>query len=95
MKNILNNKLVERYSRQIVLKDIGTAGQKLIMKSKVLIIGTGGLGCPIADYLSRAGVGTIGIVDFDKVNLSNIHRQPMYNSKDIGKSKVIILKKAV
>ena len=95
MKNILNNKLVERYSRQIVLKDIGTAGQKLIMKSKVLIIGTGGLGCPIADYLSRAGVGTIGIVDFDKVNLSNIHRQPMYNSKDIGKFKVEVIKNKI
>tara|TARA_Y100000590_G_scaffold422531_1_gene527363 strand:- start:428 stop:1183 length:756 start_codon:yes stop_codon:yes gene_type:complete len=95
MKNILNNKLVERYSRQIVLKDIGTAGQKLIMKSKVLIVGTGGLGCPIADYLSRAGVGTIGIVDFDKVNLSNIHRQPMYNSKDIGKFKVEVIKNKI
>jgi len=95
MKNILNNKLVERYSRQIVLKNIGTAGQKLIMKSKVLIVGTGGLGCPIADYLSRAGVGTIGIVDFDKVNLSNIHRQPMYNSKDIGKFKVEVIKNKI
>ena len=92
MKNRLNKKLIERYSRQIVLKDIGIIGQKKILNSKVLIVGAGGLGCPIADYLSRAGVGTIGIADFDKINLSNIHRQNLYNSKDIGKYKVDIVK---
>ena len=74
MKNILNKKLIERYSRQIVLKDVGPLGQKKIIKSKVLVVGAGGLGCPVIDYLSRAGVGNIGVIDHDKVNTSNIHR---------------------
>ncbi len=92
MKKKLDRKNIERYSRQIVLKDVGVIGQKAIIKSKVLIIGAGGLGCPIADYLCRAGIGTIGIADFDKVNLSNIHRQSLYNTKDVGKFKVKVLK---
>ena len=95
MKNNLNKKLIERYSRQIVLKDVGVVGQKKIRSSKVLIVGAGGLGCPIADYLSRAGVGTIGIADFDKINLSNIHRQNLYNSKDVGKYKVDVVKEKI
>ena len=95
MKNILTKKLVERYSRQIVLKNVGPSGQKKIIKSRVLIVGAGGLGCPAIDYLSRAGVGNIGIIDHDKVNISNIHRQSLYNSKDIGKFKVNILKKKI
>ena len=95
MKNSLNKKLIERYSRQIVLKDVGVVGQKAICNSKVLIVGAGGLGSPIADYLSRAGVGKIGVADFDKVNLSNIHRQSLYNSKDIGKFKVHVLKEKI
>ena len=95
MKNILNKKLIERYSRQLVLKDVGTTGQKIIIKSKVLVVGAGGLGCPVIDYLSRAGVGNIGIIDDDKVNISNIHRQSLYDSKDIGKSKVIVIKKKI
>ena len=93
MKNILNKKLIERYSRQLVLKDVGTIGQKIIIKSKVLVVGAGGLGCPVIDYLSRAGVGNIGIIDDDKVNISNIHRQSLYDSSDIDKYKVIVLKK--
>jgi adenylyltransferase/sulfurtransferase len=95
MKNILNKKLIERYSRQIVLKDVGPEGQKKIIKSKVLVVGAGGLGCPVIDYLSRAGVGNIGIIDNDKVNISNIHRQSLYNSRDIGKFKVSVLKKKI
>ena len=95
MKNILNKKLIERYSRQIVLKDVGPVGQKKIIKSRVLVVGAGGLGCPVIDYLSRAGVGNIGIIDHDKVNISNIHRQSLYNSKDIGKFKVSVLKKKI
>ena len=71
MKNSLNKNQIERYSRQIVLKNVGATGQKKISNSKVLIVGAGGLGCPIVDYLSRAGVGTIGIADFDKIKLSN------------------------
>ena len=93
MKNILNKKLIQRYSRQIILKDVGPIGQKKIINSKVLVVGAGGLGCPVIDYLSRAGVGNIGIVDNDKVNISNIHRQSLYTSKDIGKFKVSVLKK--
>ena len=95
MKNTLNKKLIERYSRQIILKDVGPTGQKKIIKSKVLVVGAGGLGCPVIDYLSRAGVGNIGIIDDDKVNISNIHRQSLYDSKDIGKSKVIVIKKKI
>ena len=95
MKNILNKKLIERYSRQLVLKDVGTTGQKIIIKSKVLVVGAGGLGCPVIDYLSRAGVGNIGIIDDDKVNISNIHRQSLYDSSDIDKSKVVVLKKKI
>jgi len=95
MKNILNKKRIEKYSRQIVLKDIGTTGQKKIINSRVLVVGAGGLGCPVIDYLSRAGVGNIGIVDYDKVSISNIHRQSLYNSSDIGKFKVIVLKRKI
>lgn len=88
-------KFLERYSRQIILKDIGILGQKLISKAKILVVGAGGLGCPIAEYLGRAGIGTLGIVDFDKVQLSNIHRQSMYNTKDIGKFKVDVVQKKI
>ena len=95
MKNILNKKLVERYSRQIVLKNVGPLGQKKIINSKVLVVGAGGLGCPVIDYLSRAGVGNIGVVDNDKVNISNIHRQSIYSSKDIGKFKVNVVKQKI
>ena len=95
MKKNLNKKLVDRYSRQIVLKDVGIIGQKAIINSKVLIVGAGGLGCPVIDYLSRAGVGTLGIADFDKVNLSNIHRQSLYDSNDIGKFKVDVIKSKI
>ncbi len=95
MSNALSKKQIERYSRQIILKKIGTFGQKLILKSKVLIVGAGGLGCPVADYLCRAGVGTIGIIDNDKVSISNIHRQSFFSSKDVGKLKVKIIKKKI
>ena len=92
MKDQLNKNLIERFSRQIILKNIGIVGQKKIISSKVLIVGVGGLGSPIAEFLSRAGVGTIGIVDDDKVSLSNLHRQSLYNTSDIGKFKVKIAK---
>ena len=89
----LNKKQIERFSRQIILKDIGAIGQKKIIKSKVLIIGMGGLGCPVAEFLTRAGIGSIGIVDSDNVDLSNIHRQSLYNIGDLKKSKVMAAKK--
>ena len=95
MKINLNKRVIERYSRQIILKNVGVVGQKNIFNSKVLIIGAGGLGCPIIDYLSRSGVGTIGVADYDKVTLSNIHRQSLYSSQDIGKHKVEVLKKKI
>ena len=91
-KNLKKDSLI-RYSRQIILKNIGIIGQKKIINSKVLIVGAGGLGCPIADLLTRSGIGLIGVIDFDKVSLSNIHRQTLYTTKDIGKYKVKVLKK--
>ena len=93
MSNNLSKKEIERYSRQIILKNIGLLGQKKIKRAKVLIIGVGGLGCSVAEFLARAGVGTIGIVDNDQVNLSNIHRQNLYDIKDLNKPKVISTKK--
>ena len=93
MSKKLNKKEIEKFSRQIILKNIGTLGQKKIKEAKVLIIGMGGLGCPAAEFLTRSGIGTLGIVDYDKVSLSNIHRQTLYTEKDINKSKVKISKK--
>ena len=93
MNKTLKKDSLIRYSRQIILKNIGIIGQKKILNSKVLIIGAGGLGCPIADLLTRSGVGVIGVIDFDKVSLSNIHRQTLYITKDVGKYKVKIIKK--
>jgi len=93
MSSELNKNQIERFSRQIVLKNIGTLGQKKILNSKVLIIGMGGLGCPVAEFLTRSGVGMLGIVDHDLVSLSNIHRQSLYDVKDLNKSKVRIAKK--
>ena len=93
MKNSLNKSQIERFSRQLVLKDIGPKGQKKILLSKVLIIGVGGLGCSVAESLVRAGVGTIGLIDNDLINLSNIHRQSLFSSKDVKKLKVSVAAK--
>ena len=93
MKNSLNKTQIERFSRQLVLKNIGPKGQKKILSSKILIVGIGGLGCPAAENLTRAGVGTIGLIDNDVVNLSNIHRQSLFNSKDVKKHKVSVAAK--
>ena len=79
MKSQLNKNLIERFSRQIILKNIGPIGQKKILSSKVLIVGAGGLGSPVVEFLSRAGIGTIGIVDNDKISLSNLHRHACKN----------------
>ena len=93
MNSKLNKNQIERFSRQIILKNIGALGQKRIIQSKVLIIGMGGLGCPVAEFLTRAGVGSLGIVDFDVVDLSNIHRQSLYDTDDLKKSKVVAARK--
>ena len=93
MKLKLNKSQIERFSRQIILKNIGILGQQKIIKSKVLIIGMGGLGCPVAEFLVRAGIGFLGIIDSDNVDLSNIHRQSLYNIDDLKKSKVLAAKK--
>ena len=95
MSNQLNKNSIERYSRQIILKDIGILGQTKISCSKVLIVGAGGLGSPAAEFLSRAGIGLLGIIDNDKVTLSNLHRQSLYGTADIGESKVKVAKKKI
>ena len=78
----------ERYQRQIILKELGVAGQQKLLQAKVLVIGAGGLGCPALQYLAAAGIGTIGIIDNDRVSLSNLHRQVLFTTNDIGSSKV-------
>ena len=79
---------VKRYSRHIIMSDVGSKGQRALMCSKALIIGAGGLGSPSAIYLSLAGVGTVGIVDFDVVELSNLQRQILHHTADVGRPKV-------
>ncbi len=91
----ISEKELKRYSKQIILKKIGLHGQKKLMSSKVIIFGIGGLGCPLAIYLANLGVGKIGIVDDDKVELSNLNRQIMFGPKDVGKYKVDIAKNKI
>ena len=79
---------VERYSRHIIMPQVGSKGQRKLLDSKVLIIGAGGLGSPVAVYLALAGVGTLGIVDFDTVDLTNLQRQILHQNDDVGRSKV-------
>ncbi|MFV8370941.1 HesA/MoeB/ThiF family protein [Flavobacterium sp. LB2P74] len=81
-----------RYNRQMMLPEIGYSGQKKLKKATVLVIGAGGLGCPILQYIATAGVGTIGIVDFDKIELHNLHRQILYTEQQVGKSKALTAK---
>ena len=80
---------INRYSRQFMLDEIGVEGQIKIKEAKVLVVGAGGLGCPVLQYLGAAGIGTIGIIDFDKVEIHNLHRQILFTADDIGKPKVI------
>ena len=91
----ISNQEYQKYSKQIMLKKFGLLGQKKVKKSKVLIIGMGGLGCPLSIYLARLGVGNIGFVDHDKVELSNLNRQIIFDTKDIGKNKVDVAKKKI
>jgi adenylyltransferase/sulfurtransferase len=83
----------ERYARQIILNGIGIAGQQKIQAAAVLIVGIGGLGSNISQYLTGAGIGKIGIVDFDTVSATNLHRQIIYNENDIDKQKALCAKK--
>ena len=85
----------QKYYKQLILKKIGIIGQTKIIKSKVLVIGAGGLGCPLILYLTYSGVGNIGVVDHDIVEISNLSRQILFTKKDIGKKKVIVAKKAI
>lgn len=89
------NEQLERYSRHIILKEVGVKGQRKLLESKVLIIGTGGLGAPAAMFLAAAGVGTIGLVDYDAVELSNLQRQIIHLTKDVGKPKVLSGKETI
>lgn len=87
---MLTKSELERYSRHLVLPEIGLEGQEKLKAAKVLIIGMGGLGSPLGLYLSAAGVGKLGLVDFDKVSISNLHRQVLFNADDIGKPKALV-----
>jgi len=84
-----------RYSRHLLLKEVGIEGQTKLLKSKVLLVGAGGLGCPAGLYLAAAGVGTIGIIDSDKVDLSNLQRQILHGSADVGRLKTESAKEAI
>ena len=85
----------KRFEKQIILKKVGIAGQDKIKKAKVLIIGIGGLGCPLLTYLASSGINNIGIVDHDKVELGNLNRQILFNTSDLGKYKVVQAKSKV
>ena len=91
----ISNKEYQKFSKQIILKKIGIIGQQKLKSAKVLVLGMGGLGCPLSIYLASLGIGTIGIVDNDKVELSNLNRQIIYNINDIGKYKVDVAKNKI
>jgi molybdopterin-synthase adenylyltransferase len=91
----LNDEQIDRYSRHIILSDVGVEGQEKILNGRVLIIGAGGLGAPAALYLAAAGVGTIGLVDADNVELSNLQRQVIHFTPDVGKPKVLSAKEKI
>ncbi len=84
-----------RYNRQVILPEIGDEGQEKLKKARVLVIGAGGLGCPILQYIAPAGVGTIGIVDFDTIEIHNLHRQILYTEDQLGLSKANTAKATV
>ncbi len=90
--NVLTSEEKSRYNRHLILPEIGTDGQEKLKKASVLVIGAGGLGCPVLQYLVAAGIGRIGIVDHDKVELSNLQRQVLFSTEDIGQSKAIVAK---
>ena len=91
----ISSKEYQKFSKQIILKKIGVIGQQKLKSAKVLVLGMGGLGCPLSIYLASLGIGTIGIVDDDKVELSNLNRQIIYSINDIGKYKVDVAKNKI
>jgi len=91
----LNLKEFKRFEKQIILKKIGISGQNKIKKANVLIIGVGGLGCPLLSYLASSGINNIGIVDYDKIELGNLNRQILFNTSDLGKYKVYQAKRRI
>ena len=90
--HLLSQHEIRRYSRQIMIPEIGLKGQEELKKATVLVVGAGGLGCPVLQYLTAAGVGKIAIVEFDKVDETNLQRQVLYGTSDVGKLKSIIAK---
>ena len=86
---------IQRYSRHILLQDVGVEGQEKLLDARVLVVGAGGLGAPVALYLAAAGVGRIGIVDGDVVDLSNLQRQVIHFTKDVGIRKVLSAKEKI
>lgn len=91
----LTKEQILRYSRHLIMPEVGMKGQKKLSSAKVLIIGAGGLGCPLALYLGAAGIGKIGIIDFDKIDFSNLQRQIIYNTADVGKYKAEVAKEKI
>ena len=91
--NILSPRELRRYSKQIRIPEIGIEGQEKLKKASVLVVGAGGLGCPVLQYLVAAGIGRVGIAEFDTVSEENLQRQILYGSDDVGKLKSIIAKK--
>lgn len=91
----LTDEHIRRYGRQIVLPGVGGRGQRKLMEAKVFLVGAGGLGSPAAIYLAAAGVGTLGICDFDHVDLSNLHRQILHHTNDLGRPKVVSATEAI
>ncbi len=91
-KSSIKSSDFQKYYKQLILKKIGLSGQKKILNGKVLVIGAGGLGCPLILYLAYSGVGNLGIVDDDKIEITNLSRQILFTSKDIGKYKTFVSK---
>ena len=91
----LSNDEISRYSRHLLLKEVGLKGQRRLKSAKVLIVGLGGLGTPLAQYLAAAGVGTIGLADYDAVEASNLQRQVIHRTRDVGRPKVASAKEAI
>lgn len=87
---ILSDDEIERYARHLVLRDVGGPGQQKLKRARVLVVGAGGLGAPVLLYLAAAGVGTLGVVDDDAVSLSNLQRQVLFDTQDVGRAKVAV-----